>query len=415
MRHSSLAAAPSGSPLSKKARRYHSPSHASSFERGLQSGGVRAPCRGSARFLARLGERNESRQRRVQEPAEPNAFAGPFFADAVHAVVPVAGPHQRKPMHAERQRGVESESAVLEHGRLLVGDGRIEEAVMLTRLERLAFQERDAFIEDGPVSGGVDVMGDCIGEPRTIIRDAGSHALTRMRQPPMLDIAFDELSRRGPQQMLAGQRGPRRGERHAILQLIAETIGAAGLIESGTRPDAAAQRLIEQPAVEHDVHRPVRRLDDDRAEDFVPLAFDVRFDRVEIGGAIAGDEAPRRFLVFSFAQQENDFDCVAGRQFDRGAQSRARIEARPDCPGERRGAGERGGFGERAVSTDEFAPIAGPAGLSPAQIGEGDARAKARIPGIAGEHRAGGGVDLGRNERQRSRNATGREPIRHRL
>ena len=126
---------------------------------------------------------------------------------------------------------------MLEHGRLLVGDGRIEEAVMLARLERLAFEERDSFIEDGEVAGSVDVMGDRIGEPRTIIRDAGSHALTRMRQPPMLDIAFDELSRSGAQQMLAGQRGPRRGERHAILQLIAEAIGAAGLIESGTRPE----------------------------------------------------------------------------------------------------------------------------------------------------------------------------------
>ena len=179
---------------------------------------------------------------------------------------------------------------------------------MLAGLERLAFQERDSLVEDGEVPGGVDVMGDRIGEPRTIVRDAGSHALTRMRQPPMLDIAFDELSRRGPQQMLAGHRGPRRHERHAILQLIAEAIGAARLIESGTRPEATAQGLVEKPAVEHDVHGPVRRLHDDRTKDFVPLAFDVRLDRVEIGCAIAGDEAPRRFLAFSFAQQENDLD-----------------------------------------------------------------------------------------------------------
>jgi hypothetical protein len=53
----------------------------------------------------------------------------------------------------------------------------------------------DSLIEDCPLSGGVDVVRNCVGEPRTIIRDAGSHAPTRMWQPPMLDIAFDELSR----------------------------------------------------------------------------------------------------------------------------------------------------------------------------------------------------------------------------
>src|SRR5208283_2070193 len=108
----------------------------------------------------------------------------------------------------------------------------------------------DSFIEDSEVSGGLDVMGDGIGEPRAVVREAGSHPLARMRQPPMLDIAFDELSRSGAQEMLAGQVGPRCRERHAVLQLIAEAIGAAGLIESGPRPDAAAQRLVEQPAVE---------------------------------------------------------------------------------------------------------------------------------------------------------------------
>ena len=107
--------------------------------------------------------------------------------------------------------------------------------------ERLAFEERDSFVEDSEVAGRLDVVGDGIGEPRTVVRDAGAHALTRMRQPPVLDIAFDELSRCSPQQMIAGQRGPRHGQRHAILQLIAEAIGAAGLIEcrNAPRPDSS--------------------------------------------------------------------------------------------------------------------------------------------------------------------------------
>ena len=139
-----------------------------------------------------------------------------------------------------------------------------EEAVMLVRLERLAFEERNLLVEHGD-PGGVDVVGDGIGEPRTIIGDTGPHALTRMRQPPMLDVALDELSRRRRAEDARGSTRVATRERHAVLQLIAETIGAAGLIKPRTRPNAAAQRLVEQPAVEHEVHRPVRRLDDDRA------------------------------------------------------------------------------------------------------------------------------------------------------
>ena len=118
------------------------------FQRGRQRRGVRAPHRRSVAFPARLGDGNESRQRRVKEPAEPNAFARALFADAVHAVVPVARPDQGEPMDAERQRGVESQRAMLEYGRGLVRDGRIEEAVMFAGLDRLALQERNALVED---------------------------------------------------------------------------------------------------------------------------------------------------------------------------------------------------------------------------------------------------------------------------
>ena len=40
--------------------------------------------------------RREGVQRGVQEPAEPDAFAAAVFADAIHAVVPVAGADQRQ-------------------------------------------------------------------------------------------------------------------------------------------------------------------------------------------------------------------------------------------------------------------------------------------------------------------------------
>ena len=62
----------------------------------------------------------------------------------------------------------------------------------------------------------------------------------------------------------------RRHDRHAVLQLVAESVGAACLIESRARPDAAHQRLIQHPAIEHDVHRAIWRLHLNRTECFIP-------------------------------------------------------------------------------------------------------------------------------------------------
>ena len=66
------------------------------LQRLLQRRRVRRQSRARARVAALLGERREARQRGMQEPAEPDAFALAAFADPVHAVVPVAGAHQRQ-------------------------------------------------------------------------------------------------------------------------------------------------------------------------------------------------------------------------------------------------------------------------------------------------------------------------------
>ena len=75
------------------------------------------------------------------------------------------------------------------------------------------------------------------------------------------------------------------------------------------------------------------------------------------------------------------------------------------------GAGERGGIGERAVAPDELATIAGPVGLSAAEIGESDARSEAHAPGIAGEDRPRDGVELRGNKRQRGRTRRAENPF----
>ena len=103
------------------------------LERGLQRAGVRSPRCGAGRVAARVGERREGAERRVKQPAEPDALALAKFADAVHAVVPVAGADQRQSVRADLEAGIEPARAVLEQRADLVGDRRVEEAVVLVR------------------------------------------------------------------------------------------------------------------------------------------------------------------------------------------------------------------------------------------------------------------------------------------
>ena len=194
------------------------------------------------------------------------------FSHAVHAVVPVAGPDERKAMPAQRQALVEGERAMLEQRRALSRDRRQEEVIRLVRRQWGAFEERNGFVEHERVSRRLDILRDRVGEPGAVVGNPGPNALAGMGQPPMLHVTLDELPRRRAKQVLARQIGPSGGERHAILQLIAKSIGAAGLIEGGARPDAAGERLIEQPAVQHDVHRPVGSLDLDGAQGLFPKA-----------------------------------------------------------------------------------------------------------------------------------------------
>ena len=64
------------------------------------------------------------------------------------------------------------------------------------------------------------------------------------------------------------RRGP--GQRHRVLQLVAEAGGAAGLVEAGLGPQPARHRLVQQPAVDHRVEQRVGRLHGGGAEQRVP-------------------------------------------------------------------------------------------------------------------------------------------------
>ena len=282
IRHSSLDADPSGVPSSKKARRYQSPSQPVPLESDLQRGRVRPPAARPVRLAARLGEAREVPEIRAEEPAEPDALALAAGADPIHPVVPVAASHQGQPVAAGREAAVERPRAVLEERRRLSGNLRFEIAFRLFRLERRAREKRNRLVEDGVIARDLDVVVHGVGEPEQVVGDPGPHAFAGRFVPPVLDVSLLELPRRGPQQVGARQLAPRDRERHGVLELVAKSPRAPCLVEGRTRPEAAGERLIKEPAVQHQVHRPVGRADLKGGERVFPLAPDGAESGVEV-------------------------------------------------------------------------------------------------------------------------------------
>src|SRR5215217_6991623 len=76
--------------------------------------------------------------------------------------------------------------------------------------------------------------------------------------PPMLHVAFLELTARAQQQLLTHEMRCGVYQRHHILQLIPEPEGATGLIVPATRPETTGKRLIDEPAIGEHIERLIR-------------------------------------------------------------------------------------------------------------------------------------------------------------
>jgi hypothetical protein len=170
--------------------------------------------------------------------------------------------------------------------------------------EHPALKKRDIFIQHRVVARGGDVLERRVHQPESIVREARAHTLPARLVPPVLDVAFDKLTRGRTQQMRADEGGRRKPQRHHVLKLIAEAERAAGLIEGGSPPDAARQALIEQPPVHHDVEGTVGRPDGERTEKPIPET-DRLLQRVVNGRelAVGPHERARGLRVGGIAEQ----------------------------------------------------------------------------------------------------------------
>ena len=89
-------------------------------------------------------------------------------------------------------------------------------------------------------------------------------------------------------------------ERQRILQLVAEAERSARLVERGSAPDPAGQRLVEQPVIHHEVERAVGRLHLQVAVQFLPLLRDGMQLAIECRRAIPFDELSGLSAISSF-------------------------------------------------------------------------------------------------------------------
>ena len=113
---------------------------------------VQAAARAVSPRAAAIG--TNARQGGVQEPAQPDALALARLADAVHAVVPVAGADQRQAVRAGGEAEVEAARAMLEQRRRLVGLVGLEVEIVLAGPQRAAPSRngtRSSRIEASPV------------------------------------------------------------------------------------------------------------------------------------------------------------------------------------------------------------------------------------------------------------------------
>ncbi len=182
------------------------------------------------------------------------------------------------------------------------------------------------------------VLGDDVREPEQVVGASGAEAAAERFVPPVLDIAFDELPCRRAEQVLARKIGPCEGQRHDVLQLIAKAERPAGLVVPAARPEAAADRLVQQPAIHQHVERVVRRVHLHGVERPIPRppAPGASAASASSDAAVARDELAGMIAIGALSQQEEELAPFSRPQDASNLKRRARIQARADVSGERR-------------------------------------------------------------------------------
>ena len=75
----------------------------------------------------------------------------------------------------------------------MIGNFREEEPFMFTCGENSALQETYRLIQYSRIARGFYIMSHCVRHPGAIIGNQRTNTVAPLRQPPMLEIAFQKL------------------------------------------------------------------------------------------------------------------------------------------------------------------------------------------------------------------------------
>ena len=230
---------------------------------------------GKREQLAFAREAAKAARHHGKELREPHAFAAAARADPVHAVVPIAAAHQNQAVFARQARAANGAQAVFLQRFFLFGNLRLAIPILPPLGNFHVFEIGHALPQNVPVARVLHIGRRDIGQKQHIVRNARAHAQA-LRVPPVHHVAILKLVRRAEQNVLPGQfRLVQHGDQH-ILQLVAEPIGPARLIQPRPPPNASRERLIGQKPREHGVEGFVRRDDFQPRKPLLPGAANVR-------------------------------------------------------------------------------------------------------------------------------------------
>ena len=334
----------------------------------------------------------EPAQRCDEEPGEPDALALSEHADAAHAIVPVARADQRQPMIAARACAIERAHAMLvQRARGLADDWLVVDLV-LVRLERPHVEIRGVLIPDASVATHFHVVVGAEGQPREVVGEPRAHAASARLVPPVLDVALPELPSRRAQEVRLRHRGFGVHKGHAVLELIAESEGAARLVDRRPRPHAAGECLVERPAIHQRVQVRRRRFHANDSEPVGPRAHrGVSFRTRGIGRTGLRNDFAHGVFATRRAEQQDHLARFARLQRDRAPQRRARVESGGEAP-RQFVEPQRRGRTEVAIAADERRAIAAGARCRLTDPRECHLRREVLVEAILREDGAGGRI-----------------------
>ena len=219
--------------------------------------------------------------------------------------------------------------AVLVDRAELVADGRHVVVLLLIGPQDRGLEVGHRFVEQAEVAGRRDVVVDDQRQEEQVIGNASADASPAGRVPPVLNVPLLELPGRRAEDLRPGFRRGAVDEGHHVLELVAEAVRPAGLVERRPGPDPARQDLIRQPAVDHQVDGGVRRVNLDGAENAVPEFFHGgQGSPRRAGGGVFRDQPPNVIPRFGLTEDERHFLGLARGECDFRHDGGARIEGR---------------------------------------------------------------------------------------